>query len=183
MTDRISKEHRSWNMSRIRSKDTKPELLLRSMLFAEGYRFRLDGKVSKRIYKKGVLPGKPDIVLAKYRTVIFVHGCFWHRHENCSKASTPKSNTEFWVAKFAKNVRRDRENIRELRKLGWKVIVVWECELLKNPEQVLAETAEKLICSADNKNINRHLNYSPENTAEAYMAAESSEEYKTLIEK
>lgn len=79
--DRISKEHRSWNMSRIKGRDTKPELIVRSMLHKMGYRFRLNGKVSKKFNKKGVLPGKPDIVLAKYKTVIFVHGCFWHRHE------------------------------------------------------------------------------------------------------
>jgi DNA mismatch endonuclease (patch repair protein) len=177
MTDRISKEHRSWNMSRIRSKDTKPELLLRSMLFAEGYRFRLAGKVSKRIYKKGVLPGRPDIVLAKYRTVIFVHGCFWHRHENCSRATTPKSNTEFWLAKFAKNIARDKENISELRTLGWNVIVIWECELMKYPEKVLVQITEKLAEYARKSEIKRSVSYSCDEPANIPYAAESSAEY------
>ena len=131
MTDSISKEHRSWNMSRIRSKDTKPELLLRSMLFAEGYRFRLNGKVSKRIYKKGILPGKPDIVLAKYSTVIFVHGCFWHRHEGCQYAYNPKSRVDFWQKKFSRNMTRDQEVQNALLDLGWKVYVIWECETKK----------------------------------------------------
>ncbi|WP_083233320.1 very short patch repair endonuclease [Planctopirus hydrillae] len=120
MTDRISPEHRSWNMSRIRNRDTKPELIVRSLLHRMGYRFRLHRKD---------LPGKPDIVLPKYRTVIFVHGCFWHRHHNCRYASTPQSHTAFWNAKFATTIERDREVRRQLRKLAWHVIVVWECEI------------------------------------------------------
>ena len=136
MVDHLSKEKRSWNMSRIRSKDTKPELVLRSMLHREGYRFRLNGKCAKRQYRSGILPGKPDIVLANHKTVIFVHGCFWHRHKGCKGATTPKTKTEWWLAKFAKNVERDKKNSCELRKLGWQVITVWECEL-KDPEKVL----------------------------------------------
>ena len=119
--DKISKEHRSWNMSRIRSKDTTPEKTVRSLLHKMGYRFRLHRKD---------LPGKPDIVLPKYKTVIFVHGCFWHRHENCKYASIPKTNTEFWLDKLNKNVERDKKNQAELKKLGWKVIVIWECEII-----------------------------------------------------
>lgn len=122
MTDILSKRHRSWNMSRVRSKDTKPELVVRSLLHQSGYRFRLHVKV---------LPGKPDIVLAKYRTVVFVHGCFWHRHKNCLDASTPKTRTDFWIKKFTENVKRDRSNRMALRKIGWKVIVVWECAVTK----------------------------------------------------
>ena len=116
--DRLSKERRSWNMSRIRGKDTKPERLVRSLLHRMGYRFRLHRKD---------LPGRPDIVLPKYRTVIFVHGCFWHRHTGCRYAYTPKSRIDFWKRKFRDNVRRDRRSCRELEATGWTVVVVWEC--------------------------------------------------------
>lgn len=120
MTDRISKEHRSWNMSRIRNRDTKPELIVRSLLHRMGYRFRLHRKD---------LPGKPDIVLPKYKTVVFVHGCFWHRHQGCRFAYNPKSHADFWKLKFSTNVKRDKIARRSLRHLGWKVVVVWECEV------------------------------------------------------
>ena len=119
MTDRISEEHRSWNMSKIRSKDTIPELTVRKLLHRMGYRFRLHRKD---------LPGNPDIVLPKYRTVVFVHGCFWHRHEGCRYAYTPKSNVDFWKAKFEKNIERDNYVKSKLEAEGWKVVVVWECE-------------------------------------------------------
>lgn len=119
MMDRISKEHRSWNMSRIRGRDTKPEKVVRSLLHRMGYRFRL--------HRKG-LPGKPDIVLPKYRTVIFVHGCFWHRHSGCRFAYTPKSRGEFWQQKFRANRRRDHRSTAALTRLGWRVLVIWECE-------------------------------------------------------
>jgi len=117
--DRISREHRRWNMSRIRGRDTKPEKVVRSLLHRMGYRFRLH---------HGDLPGRPDIVLPKYRTVVFVHGCFWHRHRNCQYAYTPKSRTEFWTKKFEYNVRRDQRARRQLNRLGWRVITVWECQ-------------------------------------------------------
>jgi len=120
--DRLSKEHRSWNMSRIRGKDTKPELIVRSMLHRMGYRFRLHVKD---------LPGKPDIVLPKYRTVIFVHGCFWHRHAGCRFAYAPKSRRMFWTAKFAETVARDRRNTAQLRRAGWQVIAIWACQVLR----------------------------------------------------
>ncbi len=119
MTDRLSRERRSWNMSRIRGKNTVPEKQVRSSLHRAGYRFRLHPKQ---------LPGRPDVVLPKYRTVVFVHGCFWHRHKGCRYAYTPKSRVAFWNAKFESNVERDRRNSRELRRLGWKVVTVWECE-------------------------------------------------------
>jgi DNA mismatch endonuclease (patch repair protein) len=122
MTDTISKKKRSWNMSRIRSKNTKPELAVRSLLHRMGYRFRLH---------KRDLPGKPDIVLPKYKTVIFVHGCFWHRHPRCKYAYRPKSRVNFWQNKFKENIGRDRKNQSELKRLGWKSIVVWECEVAK----------------------------------------------------
>ena len=119
MVDRISKEHRSWNMSRIRSKDTSPEMRVRSFLHCAGFRFRLHVKN---------LPGSPDIVLPKYRTVIFVHGCFWHRHEGCRYTCNPKSRVNFWQEKFQQNVRQDRKVQQALEGLGWQVIVIWECE-------------------------------------------------------
>ena len=118
--DRISKEHRSWNMSRIQSRDTKPEKTVRSILHGLGYRFRLHRKD---------LPGKPDIVLARYNSVIFVHGCFWHRHKNCKNASIPKTKKTFWEEKFKANVERDIKVKNELKSNGWRVLVVWECEL------------------------------------------------------
>lgn len=113
-------------MSRIRGKDTKPEILLRSLLHRRGFRFRL--------HVPG-LPGKPDIVLPRYRTVIFVHGCFWHRHEWCSNATMPKTRTEFWTKKFLKTVERDARKQAELEALGWQVLTVWECELSTVPQQ------------------------------------------------
>lgn len=107
-------------MSRIRSKDTKPEKIIRSILHKLGFRFRINRKD---------LPGKPDIVLPKYKTVIFVHGCFWHQHEGCKIASKPKSNSEYWKAKFTKNIERDKKTQEDLRVMGYRVIVIWECEV------------------------------------------------------
>ena len=118
---KVSKQ-RSRNMSAIKSKNTKPEIAVRKLLHSLGYRFRLHRKD---------LPGSPDIVLPKYKTVIFVHGCFWHRHENCKYASTPKTRPEFWESKFGENVKRDKTNQKHLIKLGWKIIIIWECELRK----------------------------------------------------
>lgn len=115
-----NKNKRSEVMSKIRSKDTKPERILRSRLFKLGYRFRLN--------KKG-LPGKPDIVLPKYKVVIFVHGCFWHYHQLCPEGRIPSTNTPFWQAKLTKNTDRDERNVKALTDIGWDVIVVWECEL------------------------------------------------------
>lgn len=120
MIDRISEEHRSWNMSRIRAKDTKPELEVRSLLHRLGFRFRLH-----RID----LPGTPDIVLSKYRAAVFVNGCFWHRHAGCKYAYTPKSNIDFWENKFSRTIERDKENISKLEASNWHVIIVWECEI------------------------------------------------------
>ena len=107
-------------MSRIRNKGTKPEVTLRKALFARGFRYRVNVRT---------LPGKPDIVLLRYKTVIFVHGCFWHGHPGCKYAYTPKSNTEFWVNKISGNRERDAVVKRELEEFGWKVIIVWECEI------------------------------------------------------
>ena len=113
--DKISKEKRSNNMSKIRSKNTKPELLARRTLWRLGYRYRIH-------YEE--LPGKPDIALTKFRTVIFVHGCFWHRHKNCIEASRPKTNSEFWEKKIKKNIGRDKKTQKELLSMGWRVIVL-----------------------------------------------------------
>ena len=135
--DKISKLHRSWVMSRVRGKNTKPELIARSLLHQLGYRFTVNGPKNKR------LPGKPDIVLPKYKTVIFVHGCFWHRHRNCKHATTPKSNQEYWNSKFKRNVERDRANQKALKELGWQCIVIWECEL-KDVEKTIAKIVAKL---------------------------------------
>ncbi len=115
-------EQRSRNMSAIKSKNTKPEIAVRKLLHSMGYRFRL--------HSKG-LPGSPDIVLPKYKTVIFVHGCFWHRHENCKYASTPKTRQEFWENKFKVNVKRDLEIQEKIKNIGWKSVVIWECETKK----------------------------------------------------
>jgi DNA mismatch endonuclease (patch repair protein) len=133
MVDSLTREKRSWNMSRIRSKDTKPEKIVRSLLHRMGYRFRLNVKS---------LPGKPDIVLPKYKTVIFVHGCFWHRHPKCKYAYTPKSRIEFWGKKFSDNVERFKIVKKELKHLKWNVLVIWECEIKSN-----ADLVNKLKCS------------------------------------
>jgi len=118
--DTVSKEQRSWNMSRIRSKNTAPELIVRSFLHHNGFRFRIC---------QGDLPGKPDIVLKKYNTVIQVRGCFWHRHPGCKGTTTPKSNIDFWQKKFDSNIARDQTNDDLLRKSGWKVLIIWTCEI------------------------------------------------------
>lgn len=135
MSDNHTPEQRHLNMQHIRSKDNKPEELVRKYLFSKGFRYR---KNDKR------LPGKPDIVLPKYRTVIFVNGCFWHKHD-CPRFVWPKSNQEYWIPKIERNVERDRRNTEELTNSGWNVITVWECELTKDrAEQTLAWLEEKL---------------------------------------
>ncbi|MEM6279301.1 MAG: DNA mismatch endonuclease Vsr [Verrucomicrobiota bacterium] len=125
MTDHLTPERRSWNMSRIRNKNTKPELAVRSLLHGMGYRFTVNGPSNKK------LPGRPDIVLPKCHTVVFVHGCYWHRHEGCRLAYRPKTRVEFWEKKFAENVARDKRNDVLLKEAGWQVVVVWECETRK----------------------------------------------------
>lgn len=120
MADRITPEQRSALMSRIRGKDTKPEIYLRKLLFADGLRYRTN---------VGYIPGHPDIFLRRFNAAIFVNGCFWHRHEGCRSATTPKSNTEYWLAKFARNMERDREVAAELAEAGVRRLVVWECTL------------------------------------------------------
>lgn len=122
MADVHNKKTRSYNMSQIRSKDTKPEILVRKFLFSKGFRYRL--------YDKR-LPGKPDLVLPKYRTVIFIHGCFWHGHKNCKYFVIPKTRTEWWINKINLNISRDSDNLNRLSLSGWKIITIFECELRK----------------------------------------------------
>ena len=120
MANSLRTLQRSRNMAAIKGKDTKPELAVRSYLHAAGFRFRLHA---------GKLPGKPDIVLKKHKTVIFVHGCYWHRHSNCKFATTPKTNQDFWLKKFEDNLARDKRNCELLERELWNVVVVWECEV------------------------------------------------------
>ena len=135
--DSLTKEKRSWNMSRVRSQDTKPEMIVRSFLHRNRFRFRLHVKS---------LPGTPDIVLPKYKTVIEVRGCYWHRHSGCKRTTTPSTNTEFWQKKFAENIARDKQIEDELQKLGWRVIIVWECEL--NNKNKLDDIVMQMQCES-----------------------------------
>lgn len=133
MADVHTPEQRSYNMSRIRNKNTKPEELVRKYLFSQGFRYR---KNDSR------LPGKTDIVLPKYKTVIFVNGCFWHGHEGCRYFVWPKNNAEFWKEKITRNIQRDKHNRELLSDQGWRIIEVWECELKKKSVQ---ETLNRLV--------------------------------------
>lgn len=133
MADIKSPEERSKNMSAIRSKDTKPEEYFRKRLFAEGFRYR---KNDKRY------PGHPDVVLPKYRTIVFVNGCFWHQHPGCKEAHIPETRIQYWTEKLTRNVERDKSNIMKLKSMGWKVIVVWECELKK---KTIEETMSRIL--------------------------------------
>ena len=139
MADNHSKEVRSMNMSHIRSKDSKPEGVVRKYLFSKGFRYRKNVKA---------LPGCPDIVLPKYKTVIFVNGCFWHKHD-CPRFVWPSSNEEYWRPKIMGNVERDKRNIAELQQLGWTVLTVWECELKKKVIDATLERLEKRLCKIE----------------------------------
>lgn len=119
MADVFTQDKRKWIMSRVQKMHTKPEKIVRSFLHKLGYRFRLQRKT---------LPGNPDIVLPRYKTVIFVNGCFWHGHENCRKGKRPDTNKDFWNEKIDKNIQRDQKNYQKLRSEGWRVLVIWECE-------------------------------------------------------
>ena len=139
--DNRSKEARSRNMSNIPSKNTKPEETVRKYLFAQGVRYRKN--VSK-------LPGKPDIVLPKYKTAVFVNGCFWHGHEGCKYFVPPKTNTEFWYTKFKYNQERDERNYQKLRDLGWRILIIWECEIRHgDADKRLKELAQEIITVGD----------------------------------
>ena len=135
MADNHSKEVRSKNMSHIRSKNSKPEEIVRKYLFSQGFRYR---KNDKR------LPGKPDIVLPKYKTVIFVNGCFWHKHD-CNRFVWPTSNEDYWRPKILGNVARDQRNYEQLREMGWKVLVVWECELKKETKEEVLDALVAML--------------------------------------
>ena len=139
MADNHTPEERSRNMAAIRSKDTKPEVYLRKKLFAKGYRFR------KNVNS---LPGHPDIWLAKYNTVVFIHGCFWHRHKGCKYAYTPKSRIEFWNEKFEKNVRRDVTVMEQLESMNIKTIVIWECTIKKmqKSDEIFDDVMTRVQC-------------------------------------
>ncbi|MGA2940135.1 MAG: DNA mismatch endonuclease Vsr [Syntrophobacteraceae bacterium] len=140
--DRLTKERRSWNMSRIRGTNTKPEMAVRSLLHKLRFRFRLHLKT---------LPGKPDIVLPRYGAVIFIHGCFWHRHSGCKFAYSPKSRQEFWEGKFLQNVVRHEIACRTLEKKGWRILVIWECEV--SDLQAVQERLVSFLSSAVNEHI------------------------------
>ena len=135
MADRISKEKRSRNMSRIKGKDTSLEVLVRSYLFRKGFRFRKNVKN---------LPGKPDVVLPKYKTVIFVNGCFWHHHDNCKLAVVPKTRTDFWLSKFERNRLNDLKHNQLLKSMGWRVITLWECVLKSDFEKTMNVIIERM---------------------------------------
>ena len=136
MIDIVSKKTRSRMMSNIRSKDTKPEMIVRRYLHQNGFRYRLHMKD---------LPGKPDIVLPKYNVVIFVHGCFWHRHQNCKYATTPRTNRKFWNNKFSINIQRDQRNMDLLKDSGWNIIIFWECAIRNNREKNLIKLIETIV--------------------------------------
>ncbi len=135
-------EKRSKNMAAIKSKNTKPEITVRKLLHSMGYRFRLHRKD---------LPGKPDIVLPKYKIALFVHGCFWHRHEGCKYSTIPKTRTEFWIEKFRDNVERDKLNQAKLISMGWTPLIVWECETKKNVNSLLASRISRYIFTKDER--------------------------------
>ncbi len=120
MADVHNTQTRSYNMSQIKGKNTKPEMLVRKFLYAHGFRYKLHDRT---------LPGKPDLVLPKYRTVIFIHGCFWHGHTNCKYFVVPKTRTEWWLQKITGNIANDKKAVKALKKEGWKIITVWECNL------------------------------------------------------
>ncbi|GHV63959.1 very short patch repair endonuclease [Spirochaetia bacterium] len=132
--DVLNKEQRHYNMSQIRSGNTKPEIIVRKYLWKNGFRYRLHRKD---------LPGKPDIVLSKYQTVIFVNGCFWHMHK-CKNFFMPATNTDFWREKLSANKLRDKKNYQKLKKMGWHVITIWECRLNSKKEQLLQKICNEL---------------------------------------
>lgn len=141
MADVHNKATRSYNMSQVKGKDTQPEMLVRKFLFAQGFRYRLHDKK---------LPGKPDIILPKYKIVIFVHGCFWHGHERCKYATIPKTRSDWWKEKINKNLANDEKAIRSLKEMGWQIIVIWGCELKPNQKDIILS---KLINDLSNSTL------------------------------
>ncbi len=163
--DKLTKEQRHRCMASIRSKDTKPEVLVRKYLFGRGFRYRLNHPR---------LPGHPDLVLRKYRTVIFVNGCFWHGHEGCKYFKLPKTNVEFWESKILRNRERDAETQKALARMGWHCITVWECQLKPNVRIRTLESLAYTLNSIYLKDYSRTYKMKDESVA---MAAESNEEY------
>lgn len=163
MADTMTPEQRSRCMAAVKGKDTKPEMIVRKYLFSRGLRFRV--QVRK-------LPGNPDIVLPKYRTVIFVDGCFWHGHDGCKYFRLPKSNVEFWTAKIERNIARDARCQTELKALGWNVIRVWECEIkaVSRREEYLTSLYERIVNPIQSYSFNAEMN-------ETAIAAEPDSEY------
>jgi len=135
MADRLSSEKRSQNMRKIKGKDTSIEILVRKRFFMDGLRYRKN-------YSK--LPGKPDIVLPNYKTAIFVHGCFWHRHAGCKRATTPKTRQDYWIPKIESNLANDKKNTAELELMGWRVLVIWECEIKKSFEETMTRVINEI---------------------------------------
>lgn len=137
MADKVDKKRRSEIMSSIRGQNTKPEMIVRKYLFSKGFRYRLHDKS---------LPGKPDIKLTKYNSLVFINGCFWHGHTDCKIYVMPKTNKKFWYSKIENNVERDKRNLELLKNLGWKIIVVWECEIKrKNRDLALQNLVDKIL--------------------------------------
>ena len=163
--DKMTKEQRHRCMASIRGKDTKPELLERKFLFARGFRYRLNHPR---------LPGHPDIVMRKYRTVIFVNGCFWHGHDGCSCFVLPKTNTDFWRAKIERNKTRDVEEQRRLAAMGWHCITIWECQLKPALRQ---QTLESLACTLYRVFLRDHVSSYSQPMESAPIAAEPAEGY------
>ena len=142
MADVLTPKQRSYNMSRLHGKDTKPAEMVRKYLFSQGFRYR---KNDAR------LPGKPDIVLPKYKTVIFVNGCFWHKHEGCKYFVWPKNNAAFWKEKIEKNIARDQRNYALLQQAGWKIIIIWDCQLKpRNRETTFEKLSMSILCLENN---------------------------------
>ena len=180
MADIVSQEQRHFIMSQVHSTSTKPEMKLRKSLWSHGFRYRVNVKR---------LPGTPDIVLSKYRTVIFVHGCFWHGHKGCKHYAVPKTNVDFWAAKIARNQERDQEVWRQLEAKGWYVIIVWECELKKNlfeeticrvEKEILAngETYRKQIEERRHLREQRRIELREHKARQSALMAEIKESYK-----
>ena len=171
MPDRLTSQQRHNCMSNIHSKNTKPELMVRRWLWSHGYHYRLN--------VKGV-PGKPDIVMRRYRTAIFVNGCFWHGHEGCEKFKMPKTNVEFWDAKIRRNQERDNQNYQILRENGWQVLVLWECQLSKKLFETTMQEVEILLHSyylatiGHNHKVKDYIRIDEDDIP---MAAEAEEEY------
>lgn len=168
MTDIFSRKKRSEVMSRIRSGNTKPEIIVRSLLHAHGYRFTVNGP------KNRSLPGRPDIVLPKHRTVIFVHGCFWHGHEGCKDFRMPKSRVAFWQNKISTNKARDRRSVAALGKLGWKALVIWACEM--KTLSAKADLSARLPALVELAPVSYHFTSQDRDVP---MAAEDHAEYRT----